>query len=219
MAKFVFFDLWNTLVYNTTYEVTEELAERYSFPESFDPKLFLHETVKPLMTINYDVDEEFFRDLFAEWGRETSDQELKEIIDLWKHRLDGAYVFPETVEVLETLSESFQLVLISNLTYHALNVFQERFNLERFFPQHVYSCAEGVMKPEKEIFDLALSRCQAQPEEVVFVGDSYELDVEGPKNAGLRAVWLNRRNRNPPENPRFKPDAVINNLSELIPLL
>ncbi|MFH1721145.1 MAG: HAD hydrolase-like protein, partial [Candidatus Altiarchaeota archaeon] len=55
--------------------------------------------------------------------------------------------------------------------------------------------------------------------DAVFVGDSYTLDVEGAKNAGLKAVLIDRKDKPYLMNQQIKPDAVIFNLEELIPLL
>ncbi len=48
------------------------------------------------------------------------------------------------------------------------------------------------MKPDLAIFEYA--RCAAgtdNPAEIVYVGDSYDSDVAGAKNAGWQTVWLN----------------------------
>jgi HAD superfamily hydrolase (TIGR01549 family) len=47
-------------------------------------------------------------------------------------------------------------------------------------------------KPEAEIFHAALERLGCDETETVMVGDSWEIDVMGAVNAGLRAVWFNR---------------------------
>ena len=51
------------------------------------------------------------------------------------------------------------------------------------------------------------------PEEIVYVGDSYEHDIVGPAAYGMRTVWLNRKGL--PVPGQRQPDAVIDNLMEL----
>ena len=44
-------------------------------------------------------------------------------------------------------------------------------------------------KPNRHIFDLALEKAGLKAEEVWYVGDQYQCDVVGAKNAGMFPVW------------------------------
>ena len=44
-------------------------------------------------------------------------------------------------------------------------------------------------KPNKRIFDLALEKADLQTSEVWYVGDQYECDIVGARNAGIFPVW------------------------------
>ena len=44
-------------------------------------------------------------------------------------------------------------------------------------------------KPDRRIFELALKKAQLVPQEVWYIGDSYECDVLGAGNAGIFPVW------------------------------
>ncbi|HEX9574681.1 MAG TPA: HAD family hydrolase, partial [Myxococcales bacterium] len=48
----------------------------------------------------------------------------------------------------------------------------------------------GMEKPDPRIFRLALERARLAPEEAVYVGDIYSVDVLGARAAGIRAVLL-----------------------------
>jgi len=48
----------------------------------------------------------------------------------------------------------------------------------------------GVEKPDPRIFRLALERARLAPEEAVYVGDIYSVDVLGSRAAAMRAVLL-----------------------------
>lgn len=50
----------------------------------------------------------------------------------------------------------------------------------------------GVPKPNPRIFEAALQRLGARPEETVLVGDNWQADVLGALAVGIRPVWLNR---------------------------
>ena len=44
-------------------------------------------------------------------------------------------------------------------------------------------------KPNKRIFELALEKAALRPEDVWYIGDQYQCDVVGAKNAGIFPVW------------------------------
>jgi len=59
----------------------------------------------------------------------------------------------------------------------------------------------GVSKPDRGIFDIALSRMGVTAGEAVMVGDSWANDVAGAVNAGIRAIWFNPDRKPAPETP------------------
>jgi putative hydrolase of the HAD superfamily len=75
--------------------------------------------------------------------------------------------------------------------------------LERTVDFLVTSEEIGAAKPNVEIFRAALERGDASPDEAVMVGDRWDGDVTGARDAGIRAVWFNRFHR-----PRPAPVAV-----------
>jgi HAD superfamily hydrolase (TIGR01509 family) len=56
----------------------------------------------------------------------------------------------------------------------------------------VTSAAAGATKPDRRIFEAALSALQCAPARAIFVGDSLEIDVAGGRAAGIRSVLLDR---------------------------
>ncbi len=48
----------------------------------------------------------------------------------------------------------------------------------------------GVEKPDRRIFELALSRARVAPDEAAYIGDFYTIDARGAGAAGLRPVLL-----------------------------
>jgi len=57
------------------------------------------------------------------------------------------------------------------------------------FDAVLISGAEGVRKPDAEIFRRALERCRVDAAAAVFVGDHPDADIVGALGAGLRAIW------------------------------
>jgi putative hydrolase of the HAD superfamily len=50
----------------------------------------------------------------------------------------------------------------------------------------------GADKPDRAIFDFAVSKAGIKPDEAVHVGDQYYIDADGAMKAGLKAILLDR---------------------------
>lgn len=103
-------------------------------------------------------------------------------------------LFPETLEVLEQAREQgLALALLSNLAApYKAPVFE--LGLAERFDTLVFSCDEGVAKPDPGVFSLTAARLGLAPEELVMVGDSVRDDIRGARGAGFaRAVHIDRR--------------------------
>jgi len=57
----------------------------------------------------------------------------------------------------------------------------------------VSSAWVGARKPHPRIYTHTLEQLGVAPEDAVFVGDTYTCDVDGPRSAGMRAVYLRRQ--------------------------
>jgi FMN phosphatase YigB (HAD superfamily) len=56
------------------------------------------------------------------------------------------------------------------------------------------------------------------PQEVLFIGDTFALDVIGAKSVGMDAAWFDRQ-KTPPDLDKAQPDYTITRLTELLELL
>jgi putative hydrolase of the HAD superfamily len=81
----------------------------------------------------------------------------------------------------------------------------------------VSSAEAGARKPHPKIYLHVAEKLECSPSQVAFVGDSYRCDVEGPREVGMRSVWLARNAGHPASQP---PDeAAAQNLHEALDLL
>jgi putative hydrolase of the HAD superfamily len=87
--------------------------------------------------------------------------------------------------------------------------------LAPLFDTILISDAEGISKPDRQIFDRALERLNVTAAQAVFVGDHPAVDIAGARGAGMRAIW--KRDANVAE--AVEADAVIDELAELLTLL
>lgn len=83
----------------------------------------------------------------------------------------------------------------------------ERSGLGGAFDVTVTSAQAGVRKPHPRIYRHTLERCgDIAPRDVMFVGDTWEPDVEGPRRAGMCAVQVWRDAAPPPNGTARIPD-------------
>jgi len=82
--------------------------------------------------------------------------------------------------------------------------------LQQWIPENriFISSEQGVAKPNKKLFLKAAWDIHASPNELLYVGDSYQNDIMGAKAAGWQVIWLNRRQNVLPEN-QLLPDMIV----------
>jgi len=80
-------------------------------------------------------------------------------------------------------------------------------------------CAEelGIGKPDPHPFEEALRRAGVPAAQAVHIGDHPSDDIQGARNAGMRAVWFNPQGK--PWDGDDHPDAEIRTLDQLPTLL
>ncbi len=152
------------------------------------------------------------RHTLARFGRRDR---LDEMADLFfRTRFANSLPFPGAVELLTTLrSAGFLLGYATNA-----NSRTHLCGLGGLFDFEIYALENGVpKKPHPDFFHAVLAAAGAPPEQVVYVGDTYDHDVVGAAGVGIRTVWLNRAGT---PTPGFvEPDAVIADLAALPGLL
>lgn len=66
-----------------------------------------------------------------------------------------------------------------------------------------------VSKPSIEIFKICEQHMKlSNPNQILYVGDSFENDVIGAKSAGWQVLWANHRGMKSPQGAIYKPDFV-----------
>ncbi len=104
--------------------------------------------------------------------------------------------FPEVKASLASLKGRFPLVIISNTEDGILAESIRRIGLP--FDQTITAEEARVYKPSWKIFEYALAKLGARPEEVLHVAFGFKYDIIPAKALGLMTVWVNRTGeRNP----------------------
>jgi putative hydrolase of the HAD superfamily len=97
---------------------------------------------------------------------------------------------PQTPEVLRQLDErGYALAVVSNADGRVSAALAAS-GIAPFFRAIIDSHVVGVEKPDPRIFGMALDHCGAPAAEAIYVGDIYEIDVQGARGAGMTPVLL-----------------------------
>ena len=121
-------------------------------------------------------------------------------------------VFPEVADALRDLRAlGLRLVIVSNWQPGLLG-FCRALGIDSYFERIIASADVGFAKPDSRVFAQACERLGVPPEQVLHIGDSLAEDVNGARQAGLRALHL-RRDVEASSDP-----ATIRMLTDVVPI-
>ncbi len=231
MIKAVFFDFYYTLgVWELPLEDSlQKIADRYQFEidweryglavqnlfaEASDTDPTTHSILDTMQKI---VDSycEFIRQLGV---KEHADQMAWELLQAG-HSLFAANVaslYNDTVPALERLrADGYKLAIVSNWDT-PLDPLTERLGIAKYFDVITASHDTRVRsaKPDPHIFEYTLKAVGVSAEETVHVGDTYEADIVGARNVGIRPILIDREG-----SQTGKWEETIRSLTELPELL
>lgn len=129
-------------------------------------------------------------------------------------------VFPDARDTLVSLRErGYRLGLLSNTWWAAEwhNADLAAHGLGDLLDELVYTSDLPHSKPHPSVFAEVASRLAVDAADCVMIGDRQIDDVSGAKAVGMRGIW--RRNDSGFPVSDVTPDAVVDRLAELPPLL
>lgn len=125
-------------------------------------------------------------------------------------------LFPYTIEILTYLRDKgYYMHLITNGFDTVQNSKLASSNLRHFFVEIITSENSNSLKPNKAIFDFAISRCNTCTDECIMIGDNLDADIAGAMNAGLDTIFVNHLYI----DAHIKPTYTIHHLQELEEIL
>ena len=139
------------------------------------------------------------------FGLKTGKDELLQMYE------DEIEAYPEVPEVLELLSDKYDLVVTSNAAREFIDIELE--GLTEYF-REIFSATSDFREVKKSplVYGAICAQMDARPFEVLHIGDHYHYDYESPLQAGLDALFLDRKGeRSGPE--------VVGDLREAVELI
>lgn len=206
MYETCFFDYGNTLVEFDRRQITwivrrlsEELGRRFGpideeeLQRAMDRLYALPRTgpaptyreVSPLEEMEMLLNDLYGRDSRTRESVEEADAAYQAIF------LEAVTIAPSDRELLSRLAARLPLALVSNYPCEkTIKKSLSRVGIDGFFKTVVVSGEVGFVKPHPRIFEEALARMGADPARALFVGDRWDADLCGARDAGLRTCHM-----------------------------
>ena len=137
---------------------------------------------------------ERMRGMFTYCGADISDSAAHAAATLHRQRYQEARrAIPGAPQLLDTIrTRGVKVVIVTNNLLEEqrdkLTVCGLRPHVDVLVTSEEYGCT----KPDPKLFRIALGLAGCAQEEAVMVGDAWDTDIVGARNAGIRAVWFNR---------------------------
>lgn len=146
-------------------------------------------------TINFKVEDEVINNLAIDYIDVLPNSNLL---------FEGAH------EILAHLQPLYELHIITNGFNEVQYKKMQQSDLTKYFKTIITSEDAGVKKPNPIIFKYALEQANAIPSKSIMIGDNWEADIMGAKNAGLDVIYCNFNKESVSESIKS-----VNNLIEI----
>ena len=191
MIKAIYFDLFFTLIVpryeneNNEFTILGITAEEWEYYAENDA-LYRERALGLVKN-----EKEIIEKIAAIMPFEMTDAQRARLLAARENRMKAALnnVSKDILEVLRELkAKGLKLGLISNADVIDCKYWQQS-PLAMLFDDVIFSCDVGILKPDREIYELALANLEVKPNESMFVGDGGSNELKGAKTVGMRTVF------------------------------
>lgn len=231
-VKVIVFDLFETLIHDIKFEFHSGLV--YLFENILDNGTDREEF--------YNYAGTYWKDLYNKRGDDNSELAFADELMDFKKRygfkvnlpieeieynclitMNETELFEDTITTLEKLKYlGIPVYLLSNTIFkkNVMRRFINQYYLEKYFENTYFSANYGVRKPHKAFFQILFDEIKKEnrfvnSEEVLFIGDSYLVDIQGAKEFGFTPVFINRNDNDINKDNFYE----INTLTKLFELM
>lgn len=128
-----------------------------------------------------------------------------------RHRLQ---LYPDVKTVLDELLSRFSLAVVSDAQSVWARAEMRALGIESYFNPIIISGDFGFKKPDRRLFEAALSAPDLSPENVLFVGNDMYRDMFGAQELGMKTVFFSS-NQGRKEMNGVNPDYIIYEFGQL----
>lgn len=119
---------------------------------------------------------------------------------------------PRLTKMLIKLSKSYKLFIISNGRLAEIKKKLKYLGVDDNWFDPLIACYDhGWVKPEPAPFLAAIESLKLLPEEIVYVGDRQDLDVEGAQAVGMKTIMVGAKSQ--------RADAMIETVYDIVSIL
>jgi putative hydrolase of the HAD superfamily len=111
-----------------------------------------------------------------------------ELLSRYRDRIG---LYPDVIEILETLSKKYRLIICSGTPREFLVHLLK--DIDGYFSDIFSSTTDFKSTKNKDFYTGICRKMNSTPEQIVHVGDNYQFDFQEPLQVGLQAYYLNRK--------------------------
>ena len=131
------------------------------------------------------------------------------------YTVEDAYLEPFAHDTIRYLRDKGYRIHIISDGFFEVQIMKVKMAKIASYVSHLISAEEvGVLKPDPRIFEYAVNKANTTKEKSIFIGNDYENDVLGARNAGLDQVFYNKKKIDVDSLP-VKPTYTVQSLKEL----
>ncbi len=126
---------------------------------------------------------------------------------------------PGAEKMLQSMQANYTCIIATSADYSytpEMIMSLKRVGAEKYFQKFFSQKELGYKKPDPRFFESVINQSGFRTDECVMIGNSYEKDIVGAKNAGLKTIFFNE---NKHDGGFLKADVVVHRLTEIKPEL
>jgi len=187
-----------------------------------EEKAYLHRLHDVADVVNEPFDKIYNMAIALYKENKKGDLEIMQLYGLPKLKWykEDEEIYSDTVKVLETLSKRYKIGVIANQSLGTANRLEEK-GILKYIDLVIASAEEGISKPDRKIFDIALARANCEAENAVMIGDRIDNDIVPAKRLGMKTIWIKQGFGKYWQigSQEEQADYEVNNLIDLLELL
>lgn len=179
--KNIVFDLGNVLFKFEPDKILDSLFNDYHTKEKLKQSVFKTTIWRELDRGSLSLFQA--KKLFIDKNPDLKD-EIEILLDNWKNFL---HPIDENVKLLPELKKNNRLYILSNFHEEAFNYITNKYSFFELFDGMVVSYKVKLIKPERKIYEILLSRYSLIPEDTIFVDDTEE-NIKAAQELGIKGL-------------------------------
>lgn len=220
----VFFDLFFTLITPRYNEFKNENDVLGIAKEEWEKYAEDHELYLERATGRETNPKKIIESIVRKIGKTVSENQISEILELREDRFKKSLIdidYKVINSLLDVKKSGKKLCLVSNADIIDVMYWNES-PLKDLFDERIFSYEVGYLKPQSEIYEIALKKMKTIPEKCYFVGDGGSDELKAAKKLGMKTVltgYLLEKERKDYDSIKKFADYYIKDFREIVDII